>query len=98
MLVHQKNTPTPSLLKTELRQLLVLAQSYRERELIRYTAFKASGLTKTGARKHYGLENLTVCVSKVEGSLEEVKRIRECIDDLSRTRGCSTYVNGNCSW
>ncbi len=45
----KKSTPTPSMSKAELKELLHLAQSDKERELVRYTAFKASRLTKTGA-------------------------------------------------
>ena len=44
--------------KHELKALLGLAQSDRERELVRYTAFKSSGLSTTGARKHLGLESI----------------------------------------
>ena len=52
----KKSTLTPSMSKAELKELLFhLAQSDKKRELVRYTA---SGLTKTGARKHFGFENL----------------------------------------
>ena len=80
---NKKSTPTPSMSKAELKELLHLAQSDKERELVRYTAFRASGLTKTGARKHFGFENLPECISRVEESLKEVARIRDCIDSLS---------------
>lgn len=80
---NKKSTPTPSMSKAELKELLHLAQSDKERQLVRYTAFRASGLTKTGARKHFGFENLP---ERVEESLKEVASIRECIDSLSKVQ------------
>ena len=53
----QSNTSEPSLSKAELHQLLILAQSDRERELVKYTAFRTSGLSKSGARNRFGFEN-----------------------------------------
>ena len=82
----KKSTPTPSLSKAELKKLVHLAQSDKERELVRYTTFRASGLTKTGAQKHYGFENLPERIARVEESLKEVARIRECIDSLSKVQ------------
>ena len=49
----------PNFLKAELEQLLVLAQSDRERELIQLATFQASGLNKTSARRHSGFENIS---------------------------------------
>ena len=40
------------------REILSLAQSDRERELIRYTAFRASGLSATAAKQHLGFQNM----------------------------------------
>ena len=40
--------------RNKIKALLGLATSDRERELIRYSMFKASGLTQTGARKQFG--------------------------------------------
>ena len=82
----KKSTPTPSLSKVELKQLLHLAQNDKERELVRYTVFRSSGLTESGARKYYGFENLSKCIVRVEESLKEVARIRECIDSLSKVQ------------
>ena len=46
-LATKRETDTPCLSKVELNQLLVLAQSDRERELVKYTAFRGSGMTRT---------------------------------------------------
>jgi hypothetical protein len=84
---HQAAT-IPSLSKSELQQLLSVAQSDKERELIRYTAYKASGLSKTGARKYYGFEDMTNRLSKIQKCFEDIRSIRECIDELGRTQEC----------
>lgn len=42
--------------KLELKELLKLAQSDRERESLCYVVYKASGISATAARKQYGLE------------------------------------------
>ncbi len=51
----KQKIPEPSLSKTQLNQLLLMAQSDREKELVKCTAFRASGLSITAARNHYGL-------------------------------------------
>lgn len=50
---------TPSIDKKEVRAILSLAQSDRERELIRYSVFKSSGISATAARRHFGFQNMT---------------------------------------
>lgn len=44
--------------KNEIKKLLGLACSDREREVIRYSVFKSSGLTSTAARQHFGFQNM----------------------------------------
>ena len=44
--------------KTEIKSILDLAQSDRERELIRYSVFRASGLSYTATRKAFGFERM----------------------------------------
>ena len=46
---------TKSIDRREIRAILSLAQSDRERELIRYTA---SGLSATAAKQHLGFQNM----------------------------------------
>lgn len=79
-------TKRPSLSKPELNELLLLAQSDRERELVRYTAFRASGLSKSGARRQYGFQDLFERTAKVEECVQEAKCIRECIDSLVKVQ------------
>ena len=73
----------PSLSKPELNKLLGLAQNDRERELVKYTAFRASGLSKTSARKHYGFQDLSERCKKIEESMAETENIIQCINSLS---------------
>lgn len=81
----QKKTCTP-LSKVELKELLILARSDREREMVRYAAFRSSGLSITSARKHFGFDNLAERVKKVEDSIEEVLDIRQTVENLSRVQ------------
>lgn len=55
--------------KLELKELLKLAQSDRERESLHYVVYKASGISATAARKQYGLERMD----------EQVQRIENCV-------------------
>ena len=68
--------------KVELGNLLTLAKSDRERELVRYAAFKASGFTASEARLHYGFENMTKRAEEVEACIQESLHIRESINSL----------------
>ncbi len=77
---------SPALAKGELKRSLSLAQSDRERELVRYTAFKASGLSATGARRHYGLENMTHRSSHIERCICEAESIRESTEELAQVQ------------
>ena len=72
--------------KHELKALLGLGQSDRERELVRYTAFKSSGLSTTGARKHLGLESMKQRSDNVLKCIQEAKEIRETVDKLSHVQ------------
>ena len=46
----------PGVDKLMVQQLLSLAQSNRQRECIRYTVFRASGMSQTQACKTYGFQ------------------------------------------
>ena len=70
--------------KSELKALLGLAQSDRERELIRYSVYKSSGLTATGARKHLGLDNMQQRSDRIFQCIQEAQEIREAVDKLTR--------------
>ena len=55
------NTGSKSMSKLELNKLLLLARTDREKEVVKHATFCASGLTKSSARAHFGLEDLSEC-------------------------------------
>lgn len=69
--------------RDKVKALLGLACSDRERELIRYSVLKASGLSLTGARRHFGFERMHERATAVEECIEEAQRVRAAIDELS---------------
>ena len=52
--------------KDQLKSILQLACSDRERECIRYAVYKSSGLSTSGVRRHYGLENMDIRSEKID--------------------------------
>ena len=64
-----KLSQSPGINKSEINALLGLAQSDRERELIQYSLFKASGVSSSGARHHFGFERMS----------ERARRVEDCI-------------------
>ena len=72
--------------KQELKQLLTITQSERERECIRYAIYKTSGASPTEARRLFGFENMKVRASHVETCIKEAQDIYEAIDSLARSQ------------
>lgn len=70
----------------EIKALLGLAQSDREREIIRYSIFKTSGLSSSAARQTFGFEKMHERSRRVDECIEAAQNIRESIDKLSRTQ------------
>ena len=70
--------------------MLTLAQSDRERELVKYTAFKTSGLTASAAGHRYGFDNMSERTARVEACIEECLHIRESINSLSEDQEAAT--------
>ena len=75
-----------TLTKEDVRSILTLAQSDRERETISYAVYKASGITPNQAQKHFGLSNMVPRALEVEKSITEVKEIRDAVDNLANTQ------------
>ena len=63
--------------KEDLRRLLLLCQSDRERQCVRYTVFKASGVTSSAAQKIYGFQNSKLLSREVEDCIVEAETIRQ---------------------
>ena len=60
----------PAMDKRQVKSLLQLAQSSRERELIRYAVYKSSGVTESAARKVYGFEDMLQREKRIDMSSE----------------------------
>ena len=72
--------------KEEMKELLSFARSDREREVLRYSVYRASGLTSSAARRLYGWERMSERLVVVEESLREAKALRDSIEDLCLTQ------------
>ena len=79
---------SPSISKSDIKSIMTLAQSDRERELIRYSVFKASGMSYTSARRTFGFQDMQRRETTISNAM---KAICEAIDDLAppQTYHCS---------
>ena len=75
-----------TLTKKDVKQLLGLAQSDRERECLRYAIFKSSGLTPSGARRKFGFERMAERSAEVERCIKETEEIRRSCEELASVR------------
>lgn len=73
-----------SLTKEALRNILSLAQSTREKELVKHTAFVAGNFSQTSARETLGLEEMNRKAAEVERCIAEAKEIREAIERIAK--------------
>lgn len=81
---HLKAKQQSSITKAALKEILSMAQSSREKELIRYTAFVSGNFTQTSARKVLGLEDMNQRVREVEKCIQEARDIRESIEEMAQ--------------
>ena len=84
--VHKDSDKRSSLSKHEVKSLLAICQSDRERECIRYAIYRSSGVTATQARKQFGFEHMNQRSKRVEEALKHAQYIRQAIDKLARTK------------
>ena len=68
--------------KSDIKSILSLAQSDRERNLLRYSLFRASGTSFTAAKKKFGFEDMPSIVMSVEDAMKESSNIREAVEDV----------------
>lgn len=68
--------------KEDLKKLLLITSSEKERECIKYAVYKSSGYTPTRARREYGLDKMALRASKVEASVTEALEIIKAYDDI----------------
>ena len=75
-----------SLSKAELVNILSLSRSDRERELIKCTAFLASGMSNRSARDRFGFQNLPERLTRLKKSIEVVNKIKQRIESLFKVQ------------
>lgn len=80
---HGSSTKGTCMSKSEVKALLTICQSDRERECVRYAICKASGLSQKQIRAMYGFENISSRVANVEAAIKDVQDIREAIEELA---------------
>ena len=69
--------------KHELKQLLSIAQSEREKECIRYAVYKAPSITPSQARRQFGLESMRTHALRVETCIQEAQEIQVAVAELA---------------
>ena len=72
--------------KEDMKHLLTLAQSHREREVLRHIICKTSQLSATAACKLYGWQKMTNRSAAVEEYLKDANDIREAIENIATTQ------------
>ena len=77
---------TPPLTKGNLKDILTLAQSDRERLLVKYAVFKTSGLSPTAARKYYGFDQIRQRAHDIEEAIQQIKQIRSTVFEMALDR------------
>ena len=90
---RQQPKSVPPLDKVTVKSLLGLCQSDKERECVRYAVFRASGVSATQARKHFGFENMLERSRKVEACIDHAKYIRKAVDELARSKEKSVLMS-----
>ncbi len=88
----ERSSKKLAMTKQQLKNILSIAQSDREKECIRYTALVTSGLSATGARRHFGFEGNTERVRRVENAIEEAKEICSAIDSIAKLQEKATLA------
>lgn len=90
---QKKTSKEPGITKEALRDIMLLAQSDREKELIRYTAFVSGRFSQKSARKKLGLDDMNCRTAEVERCIKESKEIVEVIDKMAMDEIRSLAVN-----
>ena len=88
-----KPSSNPVMTRADIKDLLQLAQSNRERGLLRYAVYKASGLSATAARRHFGFEGMKAHTAKVNECIEEAQAIREAVEQLAEVQEEATLAS-----
>ena len=72
--------------KEQLKRILSIATSPRERECIQVTAVLASGLSATSARRHFGFDGVTARVKAIDDIAREIETIRIAHEEIAEVQ------------
>ena len=81
-----RKTMHQELSKDEVKQLLNLAESESERERLKYTFVKSSGISNTKAKGMYGFCNMSDRKRNVEEAMEKACAIKDAIENIANVK------------
>ena len=82
---HQ-NDSTQHITKEEVKRLLNLAYSESEKERLKYSIIKSSGLSTSKAKRLYGFQDMNRRMVKVEDAAEKAYNIRVAIEKIAHIK------------
>ena len=83
--IHQ-GTQSFTISKQELRMLLSVAQTQRERQLISYGIVKSLGLSSKSAKHHFGITRVPNRIARVQQTITDMQALREVINQISHVK------------
>ena len=86
MNAQMQHRPEEGMFKDELRKLMLIAESERERQCIRYAVYKSSCATSSEARRKYGFDRMDEKAAQVEACIKQAEEIHLAVDELARTQ------------
>ena len=75
-----------SISKKELTNLLYIAKTQSQRELLKYAVVKAAGLSNTKAKQMYGINEVKERNKKIEDAMEKAVSIRKSIKKIAHLK------------
>ena len=86
-----QNTLRGGISREELKKLMLISESERERQCIRYAVFKSSCTTPSEARRKYGFDRMDEKAAQVEACIKQAEEIHHATDKLARTRDIKPF-------
>ena len=77
--------------RDELKQLMAITQTEREKELIRYAVYRSSNVTSWQARRLFGFENVHELSQRIQDCIQQTKEVYEAVNDLAIAR-CEAVI------
>ena len=85
-----QHTSKGGISREELKKLLI-SESERERQCIRYAVFKSSCTTLLEARRKYGFDRMDEKAAQVEACIKQAEEIHHATDKLARTQDIKPF-------